>query len=215
MNRQLFKQIVIESHPFDLELAFKIAKLKYKECPEFLIEYKQEFDDSEPATFKDICFISNIETRRKLMQYLTIEDIVKQVNPKLIDRQVLTKTKNYYDENSLHINHEYDDAYELYEIEGSVYNLPVNLHFVKCWCTTTNREYLIWVDKREIERINSEFDAISAIAWTFRTSYHTVTNIIRQGDCILIQGYNHNDYFSNQLRPITKYEYLNTLTLES
>ena len=78
-------------------------------------------------------------------------------------------------------------------------------YFVKFKDTSTDREYMIWVDiasvyntnhNKQLNRWNTEkafeegdITAIDCIAWTIKTTLPTgnIETIIRQGDCVLLK----------------------------
>src|SRR5690606_33366864 len=96
---------------------------------------------------------------------------------------------------------EYDDIYELYKIPGEKLFIvtedswvkPSPVYAVRCWCTTTGREYWIYVPE-EIAlgglRWNvkeQKPDAVRAIAWTIRLDVSLPKSIYRQGDIIVVE----------------------------
>jgi acyl-CoA synthetase (AMP-forming)/AMP-acid ligase II len=101
-----------------------------------------------------------------------------------------------------------------------------NSHFVKCKDTSTNREYLIWVNANEVWRTNKtdndysfeikKVNATQAIAWTIQTNVPQgkIAKIIRQGDCILIKPKGKYEPLSTP-RHLTEKEYKTLLVAES
>ena len=98
-----------------------------------------------------------------------------------------------------------------------------NYHYLKFKDTSTDREYLLWVDCGNIIRMKSEgkndgnihVDAIDAIAWTIQTNLKKgdIEKIIRQGDCILLKR--KEGVETNIVRHLTGDEYRSLLVLES
>ena len=91
------------------------------------------------------------------------------------------------------------DEYELYKIDGNklfpeeksewrVANATI--YAVRCWCTTTKREYWIYVPRHIGEKNN----ALEAIAWTIRISHTNPLYLHRQGDVVIAK-------LSNQSEP--------------
>ena len=66
---------------------------------------------------------------------------------------------------------------------------------MRCWCTTTNREYWLYVNQeaatghRWLIESKAEYDAIRAIAWTVRIDVpiSNVEKIYRQGDIVVVK----------------------------
>jgi hypothetical protein len=69
------------------------------------------------------------------------------------------------------------------------------VYAVRCWCTTTNREYWLYVPVEAASDAkgwwsldeNTKYDAIQAIAWTVRIDIENPERIYRQGDIIVVK----------------------------
>ena len=128
----------------------------------------------------------------------------------------------------------FKDTYELYEVSGEYFNEGMknswqkmeNSYFVKCKDTSTDRDYLIWVDLRSVGMTNGqdswnfkvgEVNAIQAIAWTIQTTVKegNIEKMIRQGDCVLIKPIDAKDEMLPTPRHLTEKEYLTLLVAES
>lgn len=199
------KVIIIDTVPFDYNFGLKVLKLKYRgKCPH--PRFEEMWNKIKPPSFNDILTkTTNVESRRVAITYYGIENLVKKIKAELISKETIKKKTTWINEKGVLEEKMYDDTYELYKVRGSQLGKAkqinpiwpshlVNVarlyeYFVKFKCTSTKREYVLWVDRVEIERINGKFDAIGAIAWTIRTDirYGDIKEIIRQGDCILIK----------------------------
>jgi hypothetical protein len=201
---------------FDLSTALKLWKTKYendyRDFQKAVITHEslndfEEFVSSmwpliEPVTVQDALIQDNTEDRRVYFDAIGIEKLFKSLNPKLLDKQTIKKSRMRWDDKLNEYIHEFEDVYELYEIEGTKLfnkdrwgNDPQPIFAVRCWCTTTNREYWLYVPReaalganwwnREDERNNP--DAIRAIAWTVRVDVpeENLEKIYRQGDIIV------------------------------
>jgi hypothetical protein len=205
-------------------------KLKH-ETPPFE-EVKDIWDSIKPLSFVDIAKLKNLEERRIGILYLGLDRIVKEVNPTLISKRTLEKTTNFFDKDGNHITKTINDTYELFEVSGEVFSQGLdnwrrvqNSYYVKCKDTSTDREYLIWVDLRSVAETNGlnrwsvnveEMTPIQCIAWTIQTNVPkgNIEKIIRQGDCVLVKPKNPNDLLS-EARHLTEEEYIELLVAES
>lgn len=203
-------KIVISNYKFDFDLACRLLKLKHTECP--FVELAEIWDDIVPLTFKEIAQLQNLEERRVGMLCLGIDRLIKEVQPTLISSQTLKKSTMWVDANGKLVHKEFDDTYELYKVSADYFNQNLknswqkmaDSYFVKCKDTSTDREYLIWVDRDSVARANKEasngyvyvsqedlqrINAIQCIAWTIQTTVKQgdIEKIIRQGDCVLIK----------------------------
>lgn len=227
-------QLVLDNVTFDFDLGCSIARLKYgDDCPEQFKVLQDFWLDIVPATFSDIAQLPNLEQRRIGIRELGLDRLVKEVNPKLLNSTTLKKTNTWVNEIGELETFDFEDTYELYEVKGDVFSKGLDkwqtmkdCHYVKCKDTSTDREYLIWVDLQSVYRTNDlgdmwKFDkkkvnAIQCIAWTIQTDIPMgkIEKIIRQGDCIMIKP--KGKYQSlGSARHLTEKEYKTLLVAES
>lgn len=152
-------------------------------------EYLQLVDECEklwhdenckPWTAKEIFALDNQEQKYLLFSMIGADKIEEEMQPTLIDRQVLNKTQYRYDVKNKGVHKlterfkredlteeevTYEDIYELYKFDKSKLNTNNDVFYVRCKDTSTDRVYYLYVDGKD-ERCNS--DAVSAIAWTMR-----------------------------------------------
>ena len=230
-------KIVLENVTFDFDLGCKIARLKYKECPEQFKSLDSFWNDIIPATFSDIAQLPNLEQRRIGIKALGLEKLISEVKPKLINSTTLKKSTTWVNENGTIESFEYNDTYELYEVKGEVFSKGLeshqkmnDCHYIKSKDTSTDREYLIWVELQSVWDTNNpektgwqrpknylkKVNSIMAIAWTITTDVPQghIEDIIRQGDCILIKP--KGVYIPlQQARHLTEDEYKTLISAES
>ena len=225
-------KIVIDNTTFPYDLGCKLLKLKHESCP--FPQLADIWNDVVPLTFKEIAQLENLEQRRVGVLCLGLERLINEVKPKLINKQTLKKSTMWVNEKGELVENNFDDTYELYEVSGDYFNKGLknswqkmsNSHFVKCKDTSTNREYLIWVNANEVWRTNKtdndysfeikKVNATQAIAWTIQTNVPQgkIAKIIRQGDCILIKPKGKYESLSTP-RHLTEKEYKTLLVAES
>ena len=201
---------------FDLSTALKLWKTKYEDdyrdfkkaviTHESLNDF-EEFVSSmwpliETVSIQDALIQENTEDRRVYFDAIGIQKLFKSLDPKLLDKQTIKKKRTRWDDEFNEYTHEFEDVYELYEIAASKMftadrwgNEPRDhIYAVRCWCTTTNREYWLYVprwaalgDHWWSNDHESRADAIRAIAWTCRLDVPIghVERIYRQGDIIV------------------------------
>ena len=202
---------------FDLTTALRLWKTKYADdyrdfqkeviTHESLNDFDQFVQECwnkiEPFTVKDALNIENTEERRTYFDCIGIENLFKSLDPKLLDKQVVKKSRTRWDDDFKSYTHEFEDVYELYEIEGDKLfekdrwgNTPNPVYAVRCWCTTTNREYWLYVPREAAlgnrwwsssDDEKTQPDAVRAIAWTIRVDVpeENLEKIYRQGDIIV------------------------------
>jgi hypothetical protein len=234
-------KLVLNNVTFDYDLGCKIAKLKYGDvCPEVLSPLADFWNDIVPATFSDIAQLENLEQRRIGIGALGIERLISEVNPKLIDKKTLDKSTTWINGEGKLETIEYKDTYELYKVKGSVFSQGLGNHqtmadcfYVKCKDTSTDREYLIWIEPQSVYRTNftnhtsrdswydrtngyKELNAIECVAWTITTNVPqgNIEKILRQGDCIMIKPQGKYEPLATP-RHLTQVEYETLIVAES
>ena len=229
-------KIIINNTRFDYNIGCKLIKAKHGDtCPTWFNQ-PEIWNDIEPITFKEIASeFTNIEMRRIAISCLGIENLVKEVNPKMIGSETITKTTTYVNQEGEIITSEFEDTYNLFEVEAESLGLggrgSQKYHYIQCKDTSTDREYLIWINARSVYETNDKrtdgrwysssedygkmITPIQAIAWTIQTNIKKggIEKMIRQGDCILIKK--NKEYELETTRHITEEEYRELLVLES
>ena len=206
------KYVVNNQPDFSLSEALRLWKAKY---PEF-IDFKKDvithpsledfgkfveslWVDIQPVTVEEALKISNTEIRRTYFDCIGVRKLFAELKPKLRNKQVIKKKRANWDEENQETFRTFEDVYELYEIEGKKLfdkdrwgRSPNPVFAVRCWCTTTNREYWLYVTQEAAtgqrwwgDNSKKDYDAIRAIAWTIRLDISNPERIYRQGDIIV------------------------------
>jgi len=233
--------IVNGREEYDLTTALRLWKTKYEtDFNDFVRnvtphESLFDFRDFVESVWKDIIPITveealkqgNTEDRRIYFDAIGVEKLFKYLNPTLKDRQVIKKKRTRWDDNNDPYEYEFEDVYELYEMPGEkLYETdkwgrkPNPVHAVRCWCTTTNREYWIYIPIEAAAGTswwnidNAKYDAIQAIAWTIRINLTNPERIYRQGDIIVVK-YGEDSVESADNYHLTKEQYLELMYSET
>ena len=139
-------KLIINNTEFEYNIGCKVIKPKYGEdCPKFFNQ-PEIWDDIQPITFKEIASeLTNLEQRRIAISCLGIENLVKEVNPKMIGSETLEKTTTFVTSGGDLKTITFKDTYKLFEVTGEALGLNDrnNYHYIQCKDTSTDREYLI------------------------------------------------------------------------
>lgn len=241
-----YRYTVNSQEGFSLTEALKLWKTKFSDYKDFEKEVitnpslndfndfvKSVWDEIIPVTVEDALKQENVEIRRTYFDAIGVETLFKSLEPKLLDKQVIKKTRVRWDDEYTEKDHVFEDVYELYEIEGSKLfekdswgNSPESAYAVRCWCTTTNREYWLYVPKEAA--LGSQWwyiseqskpDAIRAIAWTVRVDVpeEDIERIYRQGDIIVVKLKDEAESTTSTWRPyhLSKENYLTLMYSET
>jgi hypothetical protein len=225
-------KIIVDNVKFDYNIGCRLLKLKHKDCP--IDALSDIWDDIVPMTFKEIAEnIINLEQRRVAINCLGLDRLYDEVNPTLIKKQTITKQTTWVNSKGEIETLKFKDTYELYKVDGSMWTegitlptwqTPEDVYFVKFKDTSTDRHYMIWVDKRSVYQTNNkdwydrekcQITPIQAIAWTIQTNIIKggIEKLVRQGDCVLIKKKENAEVGS--VRHLTEQEYRLLLEAES
>jgi hypothetical protein len=247
-GEKLPARVIIKGQSFPGETGLRILKLREDSCP--FPEWEEAWKALTPLNFREITErIKDIDRRRTAISFLGIERLMTQIESKMIREETLEKLTTWVDTNGQLREHKYADTYSLHRVRWttlfgdltddtnrlfhSIWDKPRNHHFVKCKCASSGKEYILWVDlrqvyvtnhpevtRKEVEnighwRIERLVDPIEAIAWTFETrlAKGSIEAIIRQGDCILMRPTINPEVKQN--RHLTGEEYRTLLRSES
>lgn len=230
------KQIVVNNHKFDYEIGLRLLKLKSEINPFPEAISKTEWKKVKPLTFKDIAKFKNIEQRRIGIFCLGLERLVKEINPVLVSSETINKTTTWINRKGKLETKQFDDTYKLFKVKGETlseglennWRQVADAYYIQFKDTSTDREYLIWVDVRSVSGTNGGslwtanpevgtiVNPISCIAWTIQTDVpkDNIEKIIRQGDCILIKPKGEYEPLDTP-RHLTEKEYRELLVAES
>lgn len=240
MDFSQFTYTVSNRNDFSLTDALRLWKAKYPEFIDFekdvikhpglqaFGEFVQSiWADIQPVTVQDALAQENAEIRRTYFDCIGVQKLFNDLGPELLDRQVINKTRVGWNDDNDPVKKEFEDVYELYRIDGKKMfkenrwgNAPDPVYAVRCWCTTTNREYWLYVPRVAATGQNwlgssetLQHDAIRAIAWTIRIDVTNPEAIYRQGDIIVVKLPENPEICRE--RHISKEEYLTLMYSES
>jgi hypothetical protein len=208
MNNYKELKYTVENQPgVSFEDALVIWKTTYKSFDDFYknvirFDSMQEFgdfcaslwNDIKPATAQDAFAKENLELRRLYFKAIGIEKMFQELEPTLVHEETIVFNNAVWNESDTSIDVKIiHDKYELYLIKGDKLfpeeksdwrRANADIYAVRCWCTTTGREYWIYVPRH----IGEKKDAIEAIAWTFQLNISEPKALYRQGDIILAES---------------------------
>ena len=204
---------------FTLSEAMQLWKTKYQDdirdfykevCNHPSMDELKEFvtdnwESINPINVQQAFMQDNIEKRRAFFDAIGIARLIKELDPVLLDKQTITKKRFGWDDDNKEVETIFEDTYELYQVSKDILYKGItdrwfigndDTYVVRCWCTTTNREYWIFTQNlTNIYHINPKtnnyekhpHDAIASIAWTIRINVKNPERIYRQGDIIVVK----------------------------
>jgi hypothetical protein len=220
----------VENYAVDITWAAKLWKKTYKDFPEFHAaiiapartasydefgeDMLKEWNDIPDITISEAFSEKNVEIRRLCFKAIGVIELFKALDPELIHKDRIFYDNIITDSIGVQTKIATVDVYELYKIDGNKL-FPeetsewrtdrATIYAVRCWCTTTKREYWIYVPRIVGEKNN----ALEAIAWTIRLEHTNPQYLHRQGDVIVTKLSDKSEPCSP--RHLSAEEYVNLL----
>jgi len=214
-NKNRFDSILLSRLKFHLT---KEDFIKYL-GPEFLAEFTSlveyfdsSFEEIEAFSFKEALLIKNDDLRGAVFDNIDVGVAIQEMGGTRINTAgKAVKYRQYNFEGEYIGDKEYDNVYELYEVDGKKLDVPDKMYAVKCWCTSTNKEHWLWVEP------TYKNDPLEAIASTFRIHKNVIPHIKalkRQGDVMLAE-LDSKVQPEGEVVPLTKEQYFGLLVSET
>jgi hypothetical protein len=240
--------VFINGMNFNGETGMRLLKLQHTTCP--YPEWQEAWDSVEPLRFRDITRLFKDHDRRRMaIRSLGIDRLIPDIETTLVKAETMEKITSWVDtDGNTHTRH-FTGTYSLHRVRWDTlfsdagdtridktrphHPCSSDLYFVKFRDTTTDREYINWVNLRDVHftnhpditrdmvsalsqaRIEKMSSPINAIAWTIETTLAkgSIEAIIRQGNCILVRPVNEPVIVAP--RRLTGEEYRTLLRVES
>lgn len=222
--------------PILLETYVRILKMRHKSFQNFYVrEVKREWicdvndhlfnilkkieklwDTLIAYNYEELFTIKDISIRRFSFNYVGVGEMMKALKAKRISSDGVLVSHFKYNENGDKITEKKHNIFETYEAnlnfikDLETWNSQM-AYAVKCWCTSTNQEHWLWIEKKYKD------DPLAAIASTFRIHENVIPYIKclkRQGDILLCEM-KVKILPEGKVRPLTKEEYFGLLIAES
>ena len=146
--------------------------------------YEEVFDNTAPYTYEDAFKITNSGFRGKVFSVINVPEMIQHLGATRLKTNGIELKNKVYNPitDSFEIN-EMSQIYELYEVNGKGIGLTKSVYAIKCWCTSTNNEHWLWLDKF----YDDPLDAIASTCKVYKPMIGHIKHIIRQGDVFLFE----------------------------
>lgn len=172
----------------NLELLQEIKKKYYKDyaiIEDFLQLAVKEFDSIEPFSYKEAHELTEQRFQALVFSSINVPEMIAHLGSKRIKTAGINVKHRTYSKEGTYIGDKENECnYEMHEINSKELGLTEPLYMVKCWCTSTNKEHLLYVDAKYKD------DPLEAIASTFHVPENYIghiTGLKRHGDILLIE----------------------------
>lgn len=175
--------------------------------------YKEMFDNTSPYSYRDAFSIENNTFRGKVFSVINVPEMIQNMGAKRIKTAGIELQNKIY--NPFTNSFTYEDItqiYELHEVNGESIGLSSKLYVIKCWCTSTNTEHWLWLDRY----YDDPLEAIASTCKVYKPMIGNIKHIIRQGDVFLFEmETNVNIKETDEVVPLDKDTYFKLLKSQS
>jgi hypothetical protein len=152
--------------------------LSFFSNPDNIEKVAKSYPAISPISIQEAIKLDNTEQRMIALKIFSHEEIIRDLNAKVLDKQTIKKKQTRWNKNFQPYEYTFEDTYILYEVKGEKMGVtlrswmpPQNIYFVKCKCASTDRIYYLYVPKEAA----ANKDAIEAIAWTMQIEGTPIT----------------------------------------
>jgi len=170
------------------------------------------YDMVQPYTYKEAFECKFDFWKSVVFSSIRVSDMIKQLGHERIataGRQV--RHKQFAKSGEFLGYHEYDVIFETHQVDGRALGLNDYIFAVRCWCTTTNNEHWLWIDR---EHRNDPLEAIARTFFIHENLVPFIKELKRQGDILLVELTEDIDP-RGQMVSLSKDQYFDLLTAQS
>jgi hypothetical protein len=181
-------------------------------CDEFMDELELLFEKVKPFNYEEAFKIENRDFQAKVFGSINVGEMIQNLGANRIATDgIKVKHKQFDKDGKLLGVEDYHNIYEVYEVSGEKIGLQENIYALKCWCTSTNLEHLLWIEDQYKNK------PLEAVASTFRIHKNIIPHIKelkRQGDVLLVEM-KKEVVPEGEIVPLTAEQYFGLLTSQS
>ncbi len=182
-----------------------------------LMKYiRENWATAKRFTYKEAFEIEDAPFRALVFSTINVPEMVNEMGyTRIATEGIRVKRKQYNAQGEFTGYKEYDNIYELLEVNGEKIGATGMLYAIKCWCTSTDKEHILWLEDDKYKT-----DPLEAIASTFRIHKNMIPYISvlkRQGDIMICEltEEGQNVTPEGEIVPLTKEQYFGLLVAES
>ena len=205
-NKPRFKSNFID----EMHRAF--ADQMPKEVTNLLEFFEENYDMVEPYSYQEAFECPWAYWKRVVFSSIRVSDMIKELgHTRIATAGRPVRHKQFSKSGEFLGYHEYDVIFETHQVSGRSLNLGNDIFAVRCWCTTTNNEHWLWIDRQYSD------DPLEAIARTFFVHENLIPfikELKRQGDILLVE-LTQDVEPRGQMVSLSKDQYFELLTAQS
>ena len=174
--------------------------------------FEENYDMVQPYTYKEAFECPLDFWKAIIFSSIRVSDMIKELgHTRIATAGRPVRHKQFSKSGEFLGYHEYDVIFETHQVDGRKLDLVNNIFAVRCWCTTTNNEHWLWIDRQYSD------DPLEAIARTFFVHENLIPfikELKRQGDILLVE-LTQDIEPRGQMVSLSKDQYFDLLTAQS
>lgn len=137
-------------------------------------------------SYKEAFEIKDGNFRALVFSVIDVPEMIKHLGSKRIKTDGIELENKAYDK-----TFKLSQVYELHKVDCSELEIEEDVFAIRCWCTSTNTEHWLWIDKKEGLK-NDPLSAIASTCKVYKSMIGNIKHIIRQGDVFIFEMKNDN-----------------------
>lgn len=202
-NKERFKARLLDKNREFAKVQLEDDRLsfgekEYNELMAWFDRVESIFDNYKPFTYKEAWELKSDDFKMAVFGTIDLSEMLEELGGVRYKTDGKVTVNRKYDENGKYLGeYENNNIYELYKVSGEKLGMPnEEFHIIKCWCTSTNEEHLIWIDD---EYKDDPFKAISATFEVHENILPYIKCLKRQGDLLLVEM--NDEYETSGVKP--------------
>ena len=179
---------------------------------DLMLFFRDNYDMVQPYTYAEAFLHPNDFWKSVVFSSIRVSDMIAELgHSRIATAGRPVRHKQFSKSGEFLGYHEYDVIFETHEVSGRKLNLMNNIFAVRCWCTTTNNEHWLWIDR---EYASDPLEAIARTFFVHENLIPFIKELKRQGDILLAE-------LTKEIEPraqmvsLSKDQYFDLLTAQS
>jgi len=216
---------VPKAHLIELEADGYLKEFEYYKGPDqwdmvdVVDRWMEIYDEVEPFNYAEAFRLKDDNFRRLVFTSIGPAEMIKELGYTRLSTEGREVThKKFNSEGEFLGTETYHTTFEMLEVnaEKIAETDKINMYAVRCWCTSTDEEHILWVE--DIYK-NSPLEAIASTCRVPKNLKEDIKEIKRQGDIFLLEFNDSVDKekLKNPSKdvPLSADEYFSLLTAQS
>jgi hypothetical protein len=174
--------------------------------------FLNNYDLVSPFSYKEAFEIKDIQFKGLVFTSIDVHEMIEGMGKEHIKTEGIEVERKTFSKEGDYLGIEtYHNIYETYRVNGMSLRLIEDIYALKVWCSTTENEHWLWIDRK------FKYKPLEAVASTFRIHENVIPHIKelkRQGDIMIVEM-NKDIEPEGKIVPLTAKQYFGLLTSET